>query len=192
MFDCTPTLRRLAAVGTAVAATLAVPIAQAKHAPGEDPGATAPRQSLPGAASQGDSSTQWNASPLEIDRLGPKHVPLHHPKPAAPVDANRPGPTAAGTPASHSQATSPQLGEGLTGDDRVWLKPQPVPRHLGEGLTGADRSWLIPTTGGGQVALPSDGFDWTDAGIGAGTVVAALFLVTGSAVAIRRRYSPSH
>jgi hypothetical protein len=130
MFDCTPTLPRLAAVGTAVAA-------MASAAP------------LAAAADQ---------SPV---------------------------------PASHSQATSPQLGEGLTGDDRVWLKPQPAPRHLGEGLTGADRSWLIHTTGGGQVALRSDGFDWTDAGIGAGTVVAALFFVTGSAVVIRRRYSPA-
>jgi hypothetical protein len=67
-----------------------------------------------------------------------------------------------------------------------------VPRHLGEGLTGADRSWLIHTTVGGHAALPSDGFDWTAAGIGAGTVVAALFFVTGSAVVIRRRFSPAH
>jgi hypothetical protein len=61
------------------AAAFAAPAAQARHAPGEDPGAAAPRQSLPGAASQGDSATQWNASPLEIDRLGPKYVPLQHP-----------------------------------------------------------------------------------------------------------------
>ena len=33
----------------------------------------------------------WTASSLEIDRLGPKHVPLHHPYSAAPVEANRPG-----------------------------------------------------------------------------------------------------
>jgi len=130
MFDCTPTLRKLAAVGTAVAA-------MASAAP------------LAAAAS--------------------------HPR----------------VPASDPRATSPQLGEGLSGDDRVWLKPQPVPRHLGEGFTGADRSWLIQTTGGGHVGLPSDGFDWADAGIGAGTVVAALFFVTGSAVAIRRRFSPA-
>jgi hypothetical protein len=61
------------------AAAFAAPAAQAHHAPGEDPATTAPRQSLPGAASQRDSATQWNASPLEIDRLGPKHVPLQHP-----------------------------------------------------------------------------------------------------------------
>lgn len=89
-------------------------------------------------------------------------------------------------------AASHRPGEGLSGDDRAWLKPQPVPRHLGEGLNGSDRSWLIHTTVGGQGALPSDGFDWADAGIGAGTVVAALFFVTGSVVVIRRRFSPAH
>jgi hypothetical protein len=132
MFDCTPTLRRLAAVGTAVAAMASVaPLATAAY-----------------------------------------HPPV---------------------PASHSQATSPRPGEGLSGDDRAWLSDRPAPSIPGEGLTGADRSWLVPTTGGGgPAALPSDGFDWTDAGIGAGTVVAALFFVTGSAVVIRRRYSPAH
>jgi hypothetical protein len=117
MFDCTPTLRRLAAVGTAVAAMAS----------------------------------------------------------AAPLAA----------------AASHRPGEGLSGDDRAWLNPQPVPRHLGEGLNGADRSWLIHTTVGGHGALPSEGFDWADAGIGAGTVVAALFFVAGSAVVIRRRFSPA-
>jgi hypothetical protein len=50
---------------------------------------------------------------------------------------------------------------------------------------------LIHTTIGGHGA-PAEGFDWADAGIGAGTVVAALFFVTGSAVVIRRRFSPAH
>jgi hypothetical protein len=31
---------------------------------------------------------QWNASPLEIDRLGPKHLPLHHPD-AMPVSVTK-------------------------------------------------------------------------------------------------------
>jgi hypothetical protein len=75
----------------------AAPAAEARHAPGEDPGAAAPRLSLSGTASQGNSAVQWNASPLEIDRLGPKYVPLHHAYSAAPVDASEPGPTAAGT-----------------------------------------------------------------------------------------------
>jgi hypothetical protein len=77
------------------AAAFAAPAAQARHAPGEDPAKTGPRHSLLGA--KGAAPTRWNASPLEIDRLGPKYVPLHHPQSAAPVDANRPGPTAAGT-----------------------------------------------------------------------------------------------
>ena len=79
------------------AAAFAAPAAQAHHAPGEDPAHNRPRHSLPGAPRQGHAPTRWNASPLEIDRLGPKYVSLHHPMSAAPVDANRPGPTAAGT-----------------------------------------------------------------------------------------------
>lgn len=86
-------------------------------------------------------------------------------------------------------ASSHRPGEGLSGDDRAWLTPQPVPLHLGEGLNGTDRSWLVHTTVGGHDALPSDGFDWGDAGVGAGTVVALLFFVTGSVVVIHRRVS---
>jgi hypothetical protein len=78
------------------AAAFAAPAAQARHAPGEDPATTGPRHFLPGAPAKGHASW-WNASPLEIDRLGPKYVSLHHPMFAAPVEADRPGPTAAGT-----------------------------------------------------------------------------------------------
>lgn len=61
------------------AAAFAAPAAQARHAPGEDPATTSPRHSLPGAPAKGHAPTRWNASPLEIDRLGPKHVALQHP-----------------------------------------------------------------------------------------------------------------
>jgi hypothetical protein len=67
------------------AAAVAAPVAQARHAPGEDGKASPPLASV------------WTASSLEIDRLGPKYVPLHHPYSATPVEADRPGPTAAGT-----------------------------------------------------------------------------------------------
>jgi hypothetical protein len=135
--------------GVFVATTLAVPIAQARHAPGEDPGATAPRQSLPGAASQGDSPTQWNASPLEIDRLGPKHVPLHHPMSAAPVGADRPGPTAAGTAIANARHDA---------------MPVSVVKVVGP-----------------------RGFDWGDAGIGAGVASLTLALVAALAMLVTRR-----
>jgi hypothetical protein len=136
-------------IGVLVAATLAVPVAQAHHAPGEDPGATAARQSLPGVASQGDSPTQWNASPLEIDRLGPKHVPLHHPNPAAPIDANRPGPTAAGAAIANA-------------------------RHDGMPVS------VVKLVG-------PRGFDWGDAGIGAGFASLTLALVAALAMLVTRR-----
>jgi hypothetical protein len=120
-------------------AAIAAPAAHAHHAPGEDPGTTAPRQSLPGAASQSDSATQWNASPLEIDRLGPKYVSLHHPISAAPVDANRPSPTAAGTAIANA-------------------------RHDAMPVSVV------------KVVSPS-GFDWADAGIGAGVASLTLALI---------------
>jgi hypothetical protein len=78
-------------------AAIAAPAAGARHGPGEDPATTSPRHPQLTAAAKGSTPTRWNASPLEIDRLGPKYVPLHHPQSAAPIDVNRPGPTEAGT-----------------------------------------------------------------------------------------------
>jgi hypothetical protein len=131
------------------AAAFAAPVAQARHAPGEDPGTTSPRQSLPGAASQGDSRTQWNASPLEIDRLGPKYVPLHLPQSAAPVEASRPGPTAAGTAIANARHDA---------------MPVSVVKLVGP-----------------------RGFDWGDAGIGAGGASLTLALVAALSLLLSRR-----
>ena len=61
------------------AAAFAAPAAQARHAPGEDPVTTSPRHFLAGGPAKDSARIQWNASPLEIDRLGPKHVALQHP-----------------------------------------------------------------------------------------------------------------
>jgi hypothetical protein len=68
------------------AAAFAAPVAAAGHAPGEDPAATPPRHALNGAALQNSAATGWNASPLEVDRLGPKGVPLHHSLSITPVN----------------------------------------------------------------------------------------------------------
>ncbi len=62
------------AVVVLVAATLAVPIAQAHHAPSENAKAT----STPASVSAPSSN-------FEVDRLGPKHVALHRPPAPAPV-----------------------------------------------------------------------------------------------------------
>jgi hypothetical protein len=131
------------------AAAFAAPAAQARHAPGEDPATTNPRHSLPGAPAKGHAPTRWNASPLEIDRLGPKHVALHHPKPAAPVDADRPGPTAAGTAIANARHDA---------------MPVSVVKVVG----------------------PS-GFDWGDAGIGAGVASLTLALIAALAMLVTRR-----
>jgi hypothetical protein len=64
--------------------------------------------------------------------------------------------------------------------------------HLGEGLTGADRSWLTHSPSEPHIAVASSGFNWGDAGIGAGAAAAVLLVAAGSAVVIRRRLSPAH
>lgn len=78
-------------------AAIAAPAAESRHGPGEDPATTSPRHPQLTAAAKGSAPTRWNASPLEIDRLGAKYVSLYHPMFAAPVEADWPGPTAAGT-----------------------------------------------------------------------------------------------
>ena len=119
------------------AAAVAAPIAQAHHAPGED-GKASPSLAL-----------VWTASSLEIDRLGPKYVPLHHPYSAAPVEANGPGPTAAGTAIANA-------------------------RHDAMPVSVV------------KLVRPA-GFDWGDAGIGAGAASLTLALVAMLAMLITRR-----
>jgi hypothetical protein len=58
-------------MATLVAAAFGAPVAQAFHAPADRSGTT--------------SQPQWKASPLEVDRLGPKFIPLQHSLPPAPV-----------------------------------------------------------------------------------------------------------
>jgi hypothetical protein len=145
-----PFLAAAAIAGLTLAlAAFAAPAAQARHAPGEGPATTNPRHSLPGAPAKGHAPTQWNASPLEIDRLGPKYVSLHHPMFAAPVEADRPGPTAAGTATANA-------------------------RHDAMPISGV------------KVVFPS-GFDWGDAGIGAGVASLTLALIAGLALLATRR-----
>ncbi len=93
---------------------------------------------------------------------------------------------------SHTQKAFPGRGEGLSGKDRAWLSTRQTPPRLGEGLNGIDRNWLTSSPNGGPVAAPSDGFEWGDAAAGAGIATAALIVLAGSALAIRRRYAPAH
>jgi len=122
---------------TLAAGALAAPVAQAHHARVEHGSASVPPASM------------WLASSLEIDRLGPKHVPLHHPYSAAPVDANRPGPTAAETAIANA-------------------------RHDAMPVSVV------------KVVRPT-GFDWGDAGIGAGGASLTLALVAMLALLVTRR-----
>jgi hypothetical protein len=63
------------------AAALAAPAAHARHAPADR------------ATASPSSALTWTASALEIERLGPKHVPLQHlvsPPPTTVVEVGRP------------------------------------------------------------------------------------------------------
>jgi hypothetical protein len=118
------------------AAAFAAPAA-AHHAPAEEASKSVPPASV------------WTASSLEIDRLGPKHTPLHHPYSAAQIEASRPGPTAAGTAIANARHDA--LPVSVT-----------------------------------KVVRPS-GFNWGDAGIGAGVACLTLALVAGLALLLTRR-----
>jgi hypothetical protein len=146
-----PFLAAAAIAGLTLAlAAFAAPAAQARHAAGEDLATTSPRHSLPGAPARGHAPTRWNASPLEVYRLGPKYVSLYHPMFAAPVEADRPGPTAAGTAIASA-------------------------RHDAMPVSVV------------KLVRPA-GFDWGDAGIGAGVASLTLALVAMLVmVATRRR-----
>lgn len=90
-------------------------------------------------------------------------------------------------------SSSPGLGEHLSGRDRVWLASSStgLPR-LGEQLSGADRRWLNGSSGSPEAQASSGGFDWADAGIGAGFAFAAVVLGGGGALVIRRHPPLAH
>jgi hypothetical protein len=73
--------RRVVCLSVALAAAvLMAPLAQANHGPRAR--ATAPSS----------SASTWTASGREIDRLGPKYVPLQHPIATAPTNVTAPAP----------------------------------------------------------------------------------------------------
>jgi hypothetical protein len=100
-------------VTVALAAAFIAPAAEGHRGPDESANATPPPASIS------------RPSSIEIDRLGPKHVPLHRPRSAAPVSVVR--------------------------------------------------------------VIRPGGFDWVDAGIGAGAAGFALALIAGLAMVVTRR-----
>jgi len=91
------------------AAAFAAPAAQARHATGEDVEATSSSPSTSVASTKGYAANQWNASGREIDRLGPKYVPLHHPLSPAPVSVVK-----VATPGGFDWADA-AIGAGVSG-----------------------------------------------------------------------------
>ena len=102
--------RRLRWVIVALAAAaFAAPAAQARHATGEDVEATSSSPSTSVASTTGYAPNQWSASGREIDRLGPKYVPLHHPLSPAPVSVVK-----VATPGGFDWADA-AIGAGVSG-----------------------------------------------------------------------------
>jgi hypothetical protein len=91
------------------AAAFAAPAAQARHAPGEDATTSSSPHSLSAASAKGYAPNQWNASGREVDRLGPKYVPLHHPLSPAPVNVVK-----VATPGGFDWADA-AIGAGVSG-----------------------------------------------------------------------------
>jgi hypothetical protein len=77
--------RVLCVIVALAAAACMAPAVEARHAPAEHPAATIPLHAVPDPFAPG-SEFRWDASPLEIDRLGPKYVPLQHSVVPAPVN----------------------------------------------------------------------------------------------------------
>jgi hypothetical protein len=91
------------------AAALAAPAAQARHATGEEVKANSSASSPSVASTTGYAPNQWNASGREVDRLGPKYVPLHHPLSPAPVNVVK-----VATPGGFDWADA-AIGAGVSG-----------------------------------------------------------------------------
>jgi hypothetical protein len=88
---------------------------------------------------------------------------------------------------------TPTSGVGLIGDDKQNLPPADA-RALA--LAEYYRYWRVPPQARGLdapqvVSNPSGGFDWGDAGIGAGTVFAAVLLGAGAVLASRHVGRPA-
>ncbi len=101
--------RRRWVIVALAAAAFAAPAAQARHATGEDATTTSSPHPLSAASAKDHAPNQWNASGREIDRLGPKYVPLHHPLSPAPVSVVK-----VATPGGFDWADA-AIGAGVSG-----------------------------------------------------------------------------
>lgn len=84
------------------------------------------------------------------------------------------------------QQSSPLVSEKTAGLFRVER-----PALASEKTTGLWRA-PVPVSVTSPVARPDSGFDWSDAGMGAGITLASLLLASAGALAIRRRWLPAH
>ena len=102
---------------------------------------------------------------------------------AAPIDL---GSTATPLGDDHARTTpTPVAPIGAVGDDHARTEPFTLPLHGTISVPVApDR---VPTT---PFSADSDGFDWSDAGIGFGTAIGFALLAGGTMVSARRSRLP--
>ena len=96
--------------------------------------------------------------------------------------------TGIGIPAGRDAVSSsaPLVSEKTAGLFRVER-----PALASEKTTGLWRA-PVPVSVTSPVARPDGGFDWSDAGMGAGITLASLLFASAGALAIRRRWLPAH
>jgi hypothetical protein len=82
----------------------------------------------------------------------------------------------------------PEIVSGLAPSPEGRLAPRP--EIIGGVASSGDRVLVSRLTQ--PSALASHGFDWTDAGIGAGVALAGVALASGCALALRKRVSLAH
>jgi hypothetical protein len=81
--------------------------------------------------------------------------------------------------------SKPLVSEKLAG---LFEAPQAAPL-VSEKTAGL---WQSPVSAAPVFAAPGGGFDWADAGVGAGIAMASLLAASAGAVAIRRRGTLAH
>jgi hypothetical protein len=97
--------------------------------------------------------------------------------------------TGIGIPAGRDavSSTAPLVSEKTAG---IFPVQQPSPL-ASEKTTGLWRT-PVPLSVAAPVAAPDTGFDWSDAGVGAGITLGSLLFASAGALAIRRRGLPAH
>ena len=116
-------------------------------------------------------------------------VPTTSADPSAKGDAIRPVGINRVTPDARD-AGRPAAVDRVTPDARDAGRPAPAIDRVSPDARDNGRRETAPIVISSPALVRADGFDWLDAGIGAGALAALLLLVAGTAASVRTRRSP--